>query len=106
MKKGKIDDVIKQQTHLNTDKKSKLKNVLEKYNVLFDGGLGHYTKSKVHIDIDPSVTPRHFKPYPIPKMHLPTFKKELDHLVEIGVLEKAGMSAWASPTFITPKKDG
>ena len=50
--------------------------------------------------------PRHFKPYPIPKIHLLTFKKELDHLVEIGVLEKAGMSACALPTFITPKKDG
>ena len=27
-------------------------------------------------------------PTPIAKIHLPTFKKELDHLVEIGVLEK------------------
>ena len=101
-----IDDVIQAQTHLNSDQKSKLHNVLIQYNTLFDGGLGHYQKSKVHIDIDPSVPPRHFKPYPIPKIHLPTFKKELDHLVQIGVLEKAGMSAWASPTFITPKKDG
>lgn len=91
---------------MNRDKKSKLHNVLIKYNTLFDGGLGHYQKSKVHIDIDPNVPPRHFKPYSIPRIHLPTCKKELDHLVQIGVLEKAGMSAWASPTFITPKKDG
>ena len=38
-------------------------------------------------------------------MQLNTFKKELDRLVEIGVLEKQGRSAWQSGTFIIPKKD-
>ena len=73
---------------------------------MFDGGLGHYTQTKIHIGLDPTIEPRHFKPYPIPNIHLPTFKKELDHLVDIGVPEKAGMRAWVSATFITPKKDG
>ena len=60
---------------------------------MFDGGLGCYKGSKVHIDLNPAVPLKHFKPYRIPNIHLETFKKELDNLVEIGVLEKAGMVA-------------
>ena len=39
-------------------------------------------------------------------MHLDTFKHDLDHLVEIGVLVPTQESEWASPSTIIPKKDG
>ncbi len=58
------------------------------------------------MDIDPNAKPVHSRPYPVPRIHLKTFKKELDHLVRIGVLEAQQESEWASPSFIIPKKDG
>jgi hypothetical protein len=101
-----ICQVIDQQSHLNMHQKANLLEVLTKHQKMFDGTLGVYPHKKVHIDIDPNVKPVHARPYPVPKVHLQTFKKELDHLVEIGVLAPQGASDWASPTFITPKKDG
>ena len=53
-----------------------------------------------------SAKAKHARPYAIPRVHLAAFKKELDHLVSIGVISKQGASEWGLPTFITPKKDG
>jgi hypothetical protein len=102
-----LDAFIAKQTHLNEVQNDDLKSIFRKHEKLFDGTLGVYPHKKVHIELHKDAKPVHSRAYhPVPKVHLDTFKKELLHLCKIGVLEPAGLSEWASPTFITPKKDG
>ncbi len=79
--------------------------MLNEHIKLLDGTLGFYPHRKFHIDLMPGAVPKHFRPYAIPVIHLEAFKKELIHLVKIGVLSPQGASEWASPTIITSKKD-
>ena len=101
-----IHDVAFDQNHLSLDQRRDLFNILSKHNKLFDGSLGVYPHKKVHIDLKPGAKPVHHRAYPVPHVHRQTFKKELDHMVELGILEPCGASEWASPAFIIPKKDG
>jgi hypothetical protein len=101
-----IDELINQLNHLNTEQKKDLRKVLMDHTKLFDGTLGVYPDRKFHIDLVPGAIAKHARPYPVPVIHLSAFKKELLHLVKIGILSPQGASEWASPMFITPKKDG
>ena len=101
-----MDDVVSQLKHLDDLQKADIKLVLSEFTKLFDGTLGVYPHRKFHIELKPGAKPKHARPYPVSVIHLEAFKKELMHLCEIGVLQPQGASEWASPTFITPKKDG
>jgi hypothetical protein len=104
--KTDVAEVVIRLTHLNAHQKADLLRVLQENNKMFVGTLGVYPHKKVPIDIDPNAKPVHSRPYPVPQIHLKTFKKELNHLVRIGVLASQQESEWVSPSFIIPKKDG
>jgi hypothetical protein len=101
-----VDEVINQLNHLNTEQKEDLRKVLMEHTKLFDGTLGVHPHRKFHIDLVPGAIAKHARPYPVPVIHLSAFKKELLHLVKLGILSLQGASEWTSPTFITPPKDG
>ncbi len=87
-----VGDVIDQLDHLTAQQKNDLKQVLNEHSKLFDGTLGVCPNRKIHINLMPGAVPKHFRPYAIPVVHLETFKKELIHLVKIGVLSPQGAS--------------
>jgi hypothetical protein len=104
--KVSTDDYVEQLEHLSLQQKKDLKEVLNTYTKLFNGTLDVYPHRKFHIDKVDGAVPKHARPYPVLVIHLDVFEKELLHLVDVGVLSPQGASEWASPTFITPKKDG
>ena len=59
----------------------------------------------VYLELKPDAKPCHGKKFPDPFIHKETLKKEVERLVEIGVLQRQPESPWASPTFIIPKKN-
>ncbi len=104
-KKVEVDKVINQLNHLSLEQKDDLRKVLKEHTKLFSGKLGVYPHRKFHIDLVTGAIAKHARPYPVPVIHLSAFKNELLHLVKIGILSPQCASKWASPMFITPKKD-
>ena len=104
--KMEIKELMDSLPHLYQQQKQQLEQLFAKHEKLFDGTLGLYPDKKVHTEVQPDAEPKHQRPYAVPQIHWETFKKELQHLVKIGVLSPTGMSKWASPSFIIPKKDG
>jgi hypothetical protein len=93
--------VAKEANHLPEEQQEELHTLLNKYEDLFDGTLGHWK-----VELKPDATPYHARAYPIPHKYVDTLKLEVERLCDIGVLKKVNRSEWAAPTFIVPKKDG
>ena len=73
--------------------------MLVTYQELFDGTLGDFNTKPVHIEMKPDATPYHGKAYQVPHFHEAVLKKEVDRLVQIGLLRKSKGSPWASPNL-------
>ena len=72
---------------------------------MYDGTLGVYPHKKFHIDVDPNAEPVYLWPYYVCRIHSSTFKKELDYLVDLGVVvfTKTKMSGVHLP-LLYPKR--
>ena len=84
-------------THLYQLRRNDLLHILENHVDIFIDSLGVYLHKKFHIEIDKEANPVYKSPYHVPSIHISTFKKELDHLVNIGVLLYQNEIEWASP---------
>ena len=66
--------------------KSALHALLHKFPQLFDGKLGAMIGPPVSIEIKKGEEPINLRPYPIPVKRKAVFLKEINHLIDIGIL--------------------
>lgn len=91
---------------LKTDNEN-LKVLISKYRSVFEPGLGKFNKGIVHINLkNPNVTPKFFKPRPIPFAIKENVEKEINRLLSVGIIEPIDYSPWATPVVPVLKKGG
>jgi len=103
--KADLPAIVSTCDHLNESQKEKLLQVLQKFETLFDGTLGDWNTTPVHFELKEGAKPYHGRPFPVPRIHRETMKKEVDRMVKLGIMKWEGESEWAFPSFIIPKSN-
>ena len=85
-----------------TQRHSLLK-LLQKIEYLLDGILGTWKTYLVDLELKEDTKPICSQPYPVPKLHEEIFKKGVETLFLLGVLEVGNYSEQGSSSFAQPK---
>jgi hypothetical protein len=106
-KLANLGEVTKTCENLKKEEQRELLQVLQKYELLFDGTLGEFNMAPISLSLIESGSKLvHALPYTVHRSVEQQLRKEIARLVEIGVLEEDYTSEWASPTFAIAKKNG
>ncbi len=104
-KPADLKRVVQNCKDLSDPERNLLLQVLKQHEPLFDGKLGAWKLGPISITLkNPHVKPFHSRPYTIPRIYEETVHKEIQQLLDRGVLKRVNRSEWAAPTFIVPKK--
>ena len=99
-----VETISKNCSHLSNNKQQQIINLLNKYEELFDGTLGDMNTSPVHLEVKEGAKPKHHKPFPVPKIHEMTLKKELKRLCKLGVLKNVVILRGPHPPLLFIRK--
>ena len=91
--------------HLNVPDHEKLLKLLTEFEDHFDGTLGDWDTELVSLKLKEGAKPYCGRPFPTPKAHKESLKKEVQRLCELGVLKGKPESEWSLPLFIVPKQN-
>ena len=80
--------------------------IVRRYDNIFAPGIGTFKGDPVTVQINQNANPRFCKPRPVPFALRDRVEKQLDHMVEQGILAPVGHSKWATPVVVSIKKDG
>lgn len=83
-----------------------LKEVLDKYSVVFRKELGMLKDFKAKLTVKPGTKPQFRRPRQVPYALRDAVDKQLKRLEDAGVIESVPHSNWATPLVVVPKRDG
>jgi hypothetical protein len=93
-------------THLSSQEKEKLYDLLDKHRFLFKDTLGLLPTKPVHVEIKSNAKPFHGHAFSVPKAYESMIHNEVECLCHLNVLHWCNEFEWAAPSFRTPKKNG
>ena len=103
-KKSDLNKVMTEQfQHLNTEECNRHMIVLRKYEDLFNGTLGTWNTTPVDLELRDDAKPVCWRLYPVLRVHEAMFRKEVERIVNLGVLEEANDSECKRPSFSQTK---
>ena len=86
-------------------KGASLENVLTKYEMVFNEGLGTVLGYEAKLVMKENAVPRFCKARPMPYAIKEKIEKELNKLVQEGILQPVELSEWAAPIVPVVKPD-
>ena len=76
-----LEEEVNKITELKLEQKTKLLNLLKKFEPIFNGQLGHWKTKPVDLELkDPQCKPIYQRPYPVPKSQEKKLKQECARL--------------------------
>ena len=100
-----LREICNKSLHLDTAKQEQLFRLLNSYEVLFNGQLGHWLGDEYDIDLKEDAKPYHAKAFPITYVHLETLKAEVERLCKLGVLKRVNRSGQHQPSLFPRKME-
>ena len=100
----KLDNSI-----LNEDEKEQLISVLQQNKEVFSKGdhdIGRTSLVEHVIQLKPNATMSHARPYAVPHQLKEVLQKQVNTLLETGLISKSDANCFTSPVLLVKKKDG
>ncbi len=91
--------------NLELGQRNELNSLLAGYGDVLRDQPGKTTVIEHDIEMEPGVKPVRQNSYRIPQAKLDTAKREVESMIELGVIEESS-SPWSSPYLLVPKPDG
>ena len=91
---------------VNLVEHDKIKEVLDKHEVVFDGSIGCLKDVKVTLQVNETAKPKFLKPRTVPYLLREKVEKQLSMMEQQSIISPVQHSQWAAPIVPVPKSDG